>query len=246
MPITSSYEDWIKEIDTKADDVNADKQSLYELTKEGYEQFEGAKNVEILWRLARASYKVAAAAEMAKDKANHKKFLLECEEWCKKALELDPENADAHSWYAFMCGKISDHVGTKERIQRGKEVQNHLDAAIKGKPTDPGLYYTYGRWAMEVAKLSWSERKIAALLFSAPPEATYDDAITKFKQADEYKPNWRANCFFIGQSYINLKNYKDGIEWLDKAAKCEVTDEEDQIVSKDMEALQKKYMTYRT
>lgn len=48
-------------------------------------------------------------------------------------------------------GKLSYHLGTKERIAKGKEIQAHLEATIKARPDDFNAQYTYGRWCIEVA-----------------------------------------------------------------------------------------------
>ena len=199
----------------------------------------------MLWRLSRAAHKAAAVAESAKNTTKQKKLLYESEDWAKKTIELQETNANGHAWLAFTMGKISDFVGTKERIERGKEIEKHLNRAIELDPSEPGLFYTFGRWCMEVAKLSWMERKLAATLFSKPPEATYSDAIEKFKKASELKEDWRANYFWMAKSHIAMKDYKKAIECLDLGIKCPPQDEEDLIIESELTILQKKYASYR-
>jgi len=242
---TETFEEWVKEHDVLAEDITADKDVLFKAIADAYEKFDGKNNVEILWRMSRGAYKAAAKAELAGDSKQQKKLLLEAEEWAKKAIEADEKHPEGHAWYAFVNGKLSDLVGVKERIQKGKLVQMHLEEAIKLKPTDSGLYYTYGRWCMEVAKLSWMERKLAETLFDTPPEASYDDAVKQFKEAEKLKPNWKANHFFMGKAYLALKDNKEAIKCFDTAAKCESQDEEDQCVEKDCLAMQTKYASYR-
>jgi len=244
MTITS-FEEWLERIDADSEDLSVDKDALYEIVKEGYETFDGPNRADLIWRMARAAYKVAAAAEVVKNVDKQKKFLAEAEEWAKKTLVKDPENGDGHLWLANTYGKICDHIGTKERIGKGKEIQQHLDKAVKIKPNDYVAFYTYGRWCIEVAKLSWLERKIAAAIFDKPPEATYSDAIEKFKRVEELKPDWRAPRFYMASCYVQLKNYKDAIKALDVGLACESNDEEDRLIDTDMVALQKKYVSYR-
>jgi tetratricopeptide (TPR) repeat protein len=243
--MATSFEEWIKQVDTMADDVNADKEQVLKFTKEGYDKYDGANNPEILWRMARSVYKMSTIAEIKGDKESQKKLLFEADDWVLKALAKDADCAEAHTWRAYICGKLSDFVGNKERIERGNAIQTHIEAAIKLKPKESGLYHTYGRWCLEVAKLSWLERKLAATLFGAPPEATYEDAVKRFKEADELKPDWKCNNFYMAKSYINLKNYKEAIKLLDLAAKCESKDEEDLVVEPELAVLQKKYASYR-
>ncbi|XP_053214536.1 regulator of microtubule dynamics protein 2-like [Panonychus citri] len=245
VPMAKTYEQWIEEIDMESENADCDKDALLVKTKEFSKLFNGDSNGEITWRLARNAYKAAAVAEALGDKDKQKSLLLEAEVYIKKALELDASKPDYHAWAAFIAGKLSDFAGRKERIQRGHEIQHHLDEAIKLKTTDAGVYYTYGRWCMEVAKLSWVERNLAAALFSKPPEASYQDAVNKFVEADKMRPDWRANYFWMAKCYINMKNNKKAIECLDIGVKCTPKDEEDSTVEGELTTLQKKYASYR-
>jgi len=245
MTISDDEQEWIAKIDADSEELSVNKDELYQVVKEGFEKFDGKSKPELLWRMSRAAYKVAAAAELVKNTEKQKKFLQEATEWGKKALELDEKHGKAHMWLANIYGKVCDHLGTKERIAKGKEIQAHLEACITSMPDDFLPYYTYGRWCMEVAKLSWLERKIAAAIFDKPPEATYQDAVDKFTIVDRLKPSWRANKFYLAKSYIQLKQLKSAIEALDAGLGFESLDEEDSLISEEMASLQKKYASHR-
>lgn len=245
VPVEKTYEQWLAEIDKESENVDSDKDALLLKTKELYNLFNGESNAAILWRVARDAHRAASVAEAAGNKDKQKGLLQEAESFIKKALALDNSNPEYHAWAAFIVGKLSDFAGRKERIQRGYEMQHHLEEAIKLKTTDAGVYFSYGRWCMEVAKLSWVERNLAAALFSKPPEATYQDAVNKFIEADKMRPDWRANYFWMAKCYINMKNNKKAIECLDIGVKCTPRDEEDLIVENELVTLQKKYASYR-
>jgi tetratricopeptide (TPR) repeat protein len=65
-----------------------------------------------------------------------------------------------------------------------------------------------GRFAFSVAGLSWIERKAAATLFTDPPKATYDEAISDFLAVHKLKPEWLENLVFLAKCYL-AKNEKD-------------------------------------
>jgi tetratricopeptide (TPR) repeat protein len=247
MTITT-FEEWLTQVDTDSENVEKDKDSLYQLVKEGYERFDGKSRADLTWRMGRAAYKVAAAAEaqrMLRDKEKEKNYLLEAEAWAKKALELDANCAEAHLWLALAGGKICDCLGTKERIAKGKEIQHHLEESLRIRQDDFITYYTYGRWCYEVASLSWMERKIAAVIFDAPPEATFADAQDKFLKVHELKPNWKANLYWIAKCAVNLKDYSTAIKYADMASQAENSDEEDLLVQHDIDSIIKKYSSHR-
>jgi len=145
----------------------------------------------------------------------------------------------------MILGKVSDFVSTKERIEKGKDIKKHLELAIELKPDEAYLYHVYGRWCFEVAKLSWVERNVAKLVFGTPPEATNDDALNNFKKGEELKQNWKINDFYIAKTLIELKKYKEAVEYLDKAIKLPNEVDEDYIVSDELIELEKKYSKYR-
>ncbi|KAI1287104.1 Regulator of microtubule dynamics protein 2 [Halotydeus destructor] len=245
MADSCTFEDWVSKIDLESEDISVDRDQLYRVVKEGFDKFGGSGRADLQWRMARAAFKVAGAAEVAKDQVKRKEYLEEAEAHCNKALELDADNADAHLWLANVYGKICDFLGTKERIARGKDVQNHLEACVKIRPDEFNAYYTWGRWCMEVAKLTWLEKKIAAAIFDKVPEATYADAVDKFKMVNKLHPDWRASYYWLGKSLVNLKNYKEAFKAFDAAITMDIRDEEDQVVEADLQILHKKYTGYQ-
>lgn len=238
-------EKWKIENDNSATDSSFDKEILLEKTTAGFKQFNGDDDEELLWRMARAVFLAACLAERKKDKETQKKRLFEAEELCNKAIEKNANCFDAHKWMAMILGKVSDFVSTKERIEKGKEIKNHLEVAIGLKPDEAYLYHVYGRWCLEVAKLSWVERNIAKLVFGTPPEATNEDALQNFKRGEELKQNWKVNDFYVAKALIELKKYKEAVEYLDKAISLPNETDEDHILSDELAELEKKYAKYR-
>lgn len=244
-----SLEKWCEEQDAIEEKSGKDMCMLknFERAKEGFETFKGEDKVDMLWRMSRAAFKAAAHYDVAGDKKNQKAMLLEAENYGLKAIELskDAPNVDAHSWFAYVLGKLSDHVGVNQRLEKGKQVMVNLDTAIAIKPHYV-LHYTYGRWALEVSKLSWFEKKIAATFFEKPPEATIQDALDQFMKSYALKPDYKSNCYWIGKCHVQLKNYKDAIKFFDEAAKHPVIDEEDEMTEKTLGADIAKYSSYRS
>jgi len=243
--INEELENWKIENDKCATDTSFDKEILVEKTTDGFKKFNGDEDAELLWRMARATFLAGCLAERKKDKETQKKYLLQAEELCNKAIEKNPDSFDAHKWMAMILGKVSDFVSTKERIEKGKDIKKHLELAIELKPDEAYLYHVYGRWCFEVAKLSWVERNVAKLVFGTPPEATNDDALNNFKKGEELKQNWKINDFYIAKTLIELKKYKEAVEYLDKAIKLPNEVDEDYIVSDELIELEKKYSKYR-
>jgi tetratricopeptide (TPR) repeat protein len=121
----------------------------------------------------------------------------------------------------------------------------HLEKAIAAEPDKYSLHFTFGRWCMEVAKLSWMERKIASTLFEKVPEATYEDAVKHFETCEKLKPDWKAAQYWKARSFIQLKKYPEAIKSLDLADSLAPQDSEDQVIESDLKTLVGKYASYR-
>ena len=181
MPLTCTYEEFIASVDADSEDMTKDKEQLFEYVKAGYDQFGGEKSAELTWRLGRSFFKRAAAAEVAGDKKRQQQHLIEAEDEVRRAVLLDDDCPEAHVWLATVLGKRCNFLSSKERIAAGKEIQQHLERAIQIRSEDYVTFYTYGRWCYEVASLTWVERKLAAVMFGTPPEASFADAMDKFR-----------------------------------------------------------------
>lgn len=238
-------ENWKIENDTLATDNSYDKETLFLKTEEGFKKYNGDDDAELLWRMARAAFLAGCLAERKKDKETQKKYLFQAEVLCNRAIDKNPSIFDAHKWMAMILGKVSDFVSTKERIEKGKAIKKHLELALELKPDEAYLYHVFGRWCLEVAKLSWVERNIAKLVFGTPPEATNEDALNNFKKGEELKQNWKINDFYIAKTLIELKKYKEAVQYLDKAIQLPNELDEDYIVSEELVELEKKYSKYR-
>ncbi len=141
----------------------------------------------VLWRLSRAVYQQSAACKAAGDAAQEEALLKVGIAHAEEALALNERCAMAHKWYAICKGSLTAFVPTKEKIELGFVFRTHVLRAIELNPTDGINHFLLGRWCFEVASLSWWERKAAAALFAAPPEATFDETLDLFLRAEELR-----------------------------------------------------------
>lgn len=252
MAITCSLQDFLTKVDVDSEDVKVDKSEHYDYMCAGYTQFGGTDSADLTWRLGRSCFKRAAAAEVAGDQKQVQRWLQDAEDKCRQAVDLDAGCALAHVWLATVVGKRCDFLSAKERIAAGKEVQSHLDTALEiqkqakdESAEDFIARYTYGRWCYEVASLSWMERKIATVMFGTPPEATFEDAMSHFREVERQKPDWKANLCWISKTAVCLKDYATAIQMADKAHEVPAVDEEDLVSEKEIASIRKKYSSYR-
>lgn len=169
-------------------------------------------NVDVIWRFLRACRN---HVDNISDKETQKAIINKGLKACQSVLNV--QNGELHKWYATLVGINAESESIGEKIKLAYTYEKHLRLALKLKPEDSFLHYLLGRYQYALAGLPWFQRKMAAAIFSEPPDASYEDAIQSFKRAEQYatKPHL-ANSFFLSKCYIDTKEYAKGARLLQK------------------------------
>ncbi|XP_047352730.1 regulator of microtubule dynamics protein 1-like [Vespa velutina] len=197
-------------------------------------------NVDIIWRFANACYTYINHFSNIEHK---KKIISEGLEACEQIINV--ENADLHKWYAILIGLHGEYLPLAERIKNGSVFKNHVMTALKLRPKDSDLHHLLGRFRYEISNLTWIERKVATTFFSEPPNASYEEAIESFEQAEEFatEPHLE-NRLFLSKSYIAISNYEKAIYWLNEICQQTVVTKQDQNVQSEAKKLLQEYSSY--
>ncbi|XP_028288265.1 regulator of microtubule dynamics protein 1 isoform X2 [Parambassis ranga] len=212
-----------------------DTEKLYQLLL----QFKDSDDAEFLWRLARASRDLALLPNI--DAEQKKKLTFEAFEYAKKALEKDEKCFAAHKWYAVCLSDVGDYKGVKVKIGNSYIIREHLERAVELNPKDATSLHILGYWCFSFAELPWYQRKVAAVIFSTPPTATYEEALEFFMKAEEVDPNFYSkNLLMLGKTYLAMKDKQQALLWLTKAKEYPAHTLEDKEVHKEAVDLLKK------
>ncbi|VDO99238.1 unnamed protein product [Heligmosomoides polygyrus] len=142
-----------------------------------------------------------------------------------EAHQADENDFEALKWAAIMTGQSTDYLGTKERIEEGGKFKDLLDKALAVDAKEFSLLHLRGRYAYSVAGLSWIERKAAAVFYSTPPTATFEEALDDFLAAYEVKPDWIENLIYIARIYYNKGDKANAKKYLNKLLAIKPNDE---------------------
>lgn len=196
-------------------------------------------NDEILWRIGKAHHKIS---ESIKDQECLEQQIQKGIEACTQALEINPNNGNAHKWMAILIGSRSDFQPIQRKIIDGQLFKSHIDKAISINPQDPSLHHLLGRFDYELAGLKWYEKKVAAAFFGELPNSTYTEALGHFLRAENLANfDWKENKLCIAKCKVGLKDYAGAIEWLQKASNCNKSGETDDKVDMEIKTLLQKY-----
>ncbi|KAL1006719.1 hypothetical protein UPYG_G00075870 [Umbra pygmaea] len=202
-------------------------------------KYKDSDDAEFLWRLARASRDLSLLAHITAEEKN--KLTFGAFEYAKKALEKNEACFAAHKWFAVCLSDIGDYEGVKVKIGNSYIIKDHLERAIELNPKDATSIHILGYWCFAFAELPWYQRKVAAMIFASPPNATYEEALTFFLKAEEVDPNFYSkNLLMLGKTYMAMKDKEKAVVWLSKAQDYPPHTEEDKQVHKEAIDLLKK------
>ena len=109
------------------------------------------------------------------------------------------------------------------------------------RPDDPTLHHMMGRFCMEIASLSWIEKRLASTLFAQVPEASIEDTMGHLLKAYQLKKDWKENLLFLAKCCIQTKDYKTAHEWANQGLNLPIQGEDDQIAHQQILLLKSKH-----
>jgi hypothetical protein len=107
-------------------------------------------DVEVLWRYARALYKMSKEAPNEKER---QRLVFEGFEVAEKALKKGKHISPVHKWYSILLDAKSNFEGTKARIIVTEKVKQHM--LVRNFRNN----YWYERSTVKLMFFSWCYRK---------------------------------------------------------------------------------------
>ncbi|XP_033217577.1 regulator of microtubule dynamics protein 1-like [Belonocnema kinseyi] len=207
----------------KADALNdqGDYKQIYSLLS----GFKDKGDVEILWRLSRALYKMSQNAS----DVEAKKMVFEAFDIISTALRLQENHWAVHKWMAIILDAKSSCEGLQSRLNQLYNVKKHMMRAIELNPSDATTFYLLGNWCFQISELTWYQRKIASAIFGKPPTSSYEEALSFFDKAETVDPNFYSqNLLMLAKTYLKLQKKEEALKYLKKTSEFPAKTDEDQ------------------
>ena len=109
-------------------------------------------------------------------------------EYAQRAVALDARNAKAHLSLAISCGRMTDFVSNKAKLEYSKVIKAEALKSIELDPTDDFAWHVLGRWHFGVANVNTVLRTMAKLAYGGMPAASNEEAAKFLKKATELAP----------------------------------------------------------
>ncbi|XP_076234260.1 regulator of microtubule dynamics protein 1 [Calliopsis andreniformis] len=199
-------------------------QGKYKETYDLLSNYRDSGDVEIIWRLSRALYKMSKIAS----EVEGKKMIYEAYDLIQNALKIKEDHWAVHKWIPIILDSKCNYEGMKVRIKELNNMKMHMLRAIELNPMDATTMYMLGVWCYQVSDLAWYQRKIAALIFGEPPTSSFEEALTYFQNAEKVDPNFYShNLLMLGKTYLKLNNKEEALKYLKRAMEYPAKNDDD-------------------
>ncbi|CAK9822251.1 Regulator of microtubule dynamics protein 1 [Anthophora retusa] len=200
--------------------------------------YKDSGDVDIIWRLCRAMYKMSKTT----NEVDGKKLIFEAYTFILEALKIKEDHWAVHKWASILLNTKSIYEGTRAQIKESYNIKKHLQRAIELNPKEPTLMYMLGTWCYQVADLTWYQRKIASVIFGTPPVSTFEEALKHFENAEETDPNFYShNLLMLGKTHLKLNHMELALKYLKQTAEYPARNEDDRNAKQEAQKLLKNF-----
>lgn len=116
------------------------------------------KNYEALWKASRSAVDLGS---YERDDEKRGLDFKNAEDYARRAVDVNPGDAEGHFNLARSLGKNALTQGPKARIKYAKDVRSQALECLKIDPKHPGCLHVMGMWNAEVMRLNGFTRMLA-------------------------------------------------------------------------------------
>jgi tetratricopeptide (TPR) repeat protein len=116
------------------------------------------KSYEALWKASRSAVDLGSAEP---NDAKRENYFKNAELYARRAVEVNPGDAEGHFHLARALGKNALTQGPRARIKYATDVRTHALECLKINPKHAGCLHVMGMWNAEVMRLNGFTRMLA-------------------------------------------------------------------------------------
>jgi tetratricopeptide (TPR) repeat protein len=162
----------------------------------------GKESADLYWKLARLNISIAESYEPS-ETAKKMPYYAKAVEYAQKSVQLDGNNASAHTWLAAALALKADKIGSKEKVRRAAEIKKELDRALELNPHDDVAWSMLGSYNYQVSKIGWFSRMVGNTFIGGMPEGNRLEAEKNFKKAITLNPRVIRHYHELALIYID-------------------------------------------
>ncbi|NNK63097.1 MAG: hypothetical protein HKO98_07765 [Gemmatimonadetes bacterium] len=169
-----------------------------------------------LWRAARETVNLGMLSE---DRDTARRWYEDAVAYATRAVELEPDSAVAHQWYAIALGRKALSRSPGERVDLSVQVRAAARRAIDLDDASAGAHNVLGQWHAEIQRLSGLTRFVAERLLGGATfrEASWDAAELHLRKAIDLEPNALVHRVALARVYLDLEQVAEARAELERA-----------------------------
>jgi tetratricopeptide (TPR) repeat protein len=194
-----------------------------------------SSNAEALWKAARSEIDLA---EAERDEARRTQLSKSGEALARRAIRVNPQNADAHFHLARALGRRALSLGVRDRVKYATDVRAEALEALRIDPNHPGALHVMGVWNAEVMRLNGVSRFLAKNLLGGRVfgEASWDRAVSYMERAVAVDPDRIVHHLDLGKIYADVGDKAKAETQLDLAIRGRRIDFNDPAFQREAQA----------
>ncbi|MBV8212205.1 MAG: hypothetical protein JOZ08_03150 [Verrucomicrobia bacterium] len=155
-------------------------------------------------------------------------------DYAKKAVALNPKDADAQLAVAISVGKLQPFEGYRQRFDAVHVIKDAADRVTELEPENDIGWHVLGRWYQGLAEVDPFHRALAQAVGGLPP-ATFQEAATCFEKAMQLNPGRLMHYIALGTVYVEMGRKDEGRRLIEKGLAMQNTEKDDVQVKQDGE-----------
>jgi len=195
-----------------------------------------SSNYEALWKAARSDVDLS---EAEKDESRRNQFSIAGEALARRAIKVNPQDAEAHFHLARALGRRALSVGVRDRVKFGTEVRAEALAALQLDANHPGALHVMGVWNAEVMRLNGIQRFFAKNVLGGGVfgEASWDKAVSYMERSVAADPDRIVHHLDLGKIYADVGDKAKARTQLELVVRGHRTDFNDPAYQREAQAL---------
>lgn len=120
--------------------------------------------------------------------------------FAERALELD-ETAPNLVGVSVLYGQLALYGDNRTKVDYGRRIRRYVERALEIDPNYAWAHHVLGRWHVEISKLGFAKRLLAALLYGGLPRGKLSNGIEHLQRASALDPDNVAHLVELGFAY---------------------------------------------
>lgn len=127
---------------------------------------------------------------LASDDNDAARWYDESAQYARRALQVSPDDPEAHSWLGAALGRQALQQGPRSRVQLAGQIREHARATLAADSAHARGHHVLGLWHAEVERIGGVSRFFAEHLLGgeALEGASWDEALQHLERAVELAP----------------------------------------------------------